>query len=156
MLVSCPPMRDVGVQEAEALIQLRLTAETPAEEKALAEALKAIKEKTPEGALFMCENEEAACAIRSVAQRGLAHCRKDGSLLVNGDLVGLKEWMEREKKWREAVSRGAVLEGAKSLGAEYMLVGPTEGYDARPEGALPKPAEVIFENEYWRVIRLRR
>ena len=109
---------------------------------------------------MISDDEEAAAAIRSVALRPLAHCRKDGGLLVYTDLVALKSWVARDRIWRHAqlyqpgvASIVGLLKAAEALGAEYLLTRqpPLQYSLGKPE----PPLEIIYQNTHWRIIRLR-
>jgi hypothetical protein len=157
LVVSRPPMGELADDEAKALLRFHLVAKPSAREAALREALGQVAEKTPPGSLFLSDDEGAASAIRSEALRPLAHCYKDGALLISTDLAGLKKWAQRERVWRRALAKtsvdgvGPLLEAGQTLGARYLMTTqPRERQVEKPTG----PIEVIYRNDYWRVVKI--
>lgn len=159
LFYSAPPMANLARRTIDGLRHFRLVAKTPSREKALVQSLEFIRDKTPVGALFMSNNSGAASAIRSVSLRPLAHCRKDGALLIYSDLAALKLCMEKETSWVEAQGKvnaegiEPLVHAARTLGAEYLLI--ERPRDAQSRAALnAPPTEVLLQNYYWLVLKL--
>lgn len=155
-LIHQPPWRAVSFRDM--LMLPRFETLYPGNRE-MVEAMIAVKEMTPPGALIMPSMASNPLAVRYYAMRPVAFSLKDGGALAYANTEKLLKWYPQ---WKRLLALEAIedpdakLKGyiamAEDLHADYLII----DLDANRAGGAPKNTSLIFDNGSFSLIKLNQ